>query len=154
MDELLKSIENGEAERTVEEALLLPAEDLERLIDRAVGLRSGHGGMFLTLLYPNVTDKGLQKLIKKGLFHLKTLGISITEPRTSGESVLRRAEIVREARALLSNYDAGQTRAIIAAVQTKKNQFLFAYAVTHFYKGLEELSTFAASRNEIEGIIG
>ena len=139
MEELIKDIESGEAEKAVEKVLLLSAPEQERLIDRAGRLGSPNGGTFLTLLYAKIDDKGLRKLIKKAVFHLKTLGIPVEEPRSPGESVLRRAETVREGRALLSNYDPGQTRAIIAAAETKKREFLFAHAITHFSNGLEEL---------------
>ena len=154
MEELIKDIESGEAEKAVDKALHLSSPEQERLIDRTGRLRSPNGGTFLTLLYPKIDDKGLRKLIKKAIFHLKTLGIPVEEPRSLGESVLRRAEIVREGRALLSNYDPGQTRAIIAAAETKKREFLFAHAITHFSNGLEELRTFPVSGNELEELIG
>ena len=154
MEELTKDIESGEVEKAVERAVLLSPPELEGLIDRAGRLGTANGGTFLTLLYPRIEDKGLRKLIKKAIFHLKTLGIPVEEPRSLGESVLRRAETVREGRALLSNYDPGQTRAIVAAAETKKKEFLFAHAITHFSKGLEELRTFPVSRNELEDLIG
>jgi len=154
MEELIKDIESGEVEKAVEKAVHLSGQEQERLIDRAGRLGSPNGGMFLTLLYPNIDDKGLRKIIKKAIFHLKTLGIPVEEPRSPGESVLRSAETVREGRAILSNYDPGQTRAIIAAVETKKREFLFAHAITHFSKGLEELRTFPVERNELEELIG
>jgi len=153
MEELIKDIESGEAEKAVEKALDLSGPEQEGLIDRAGRLGSPNGGTFLTLLYPKIDDKGLRKLIKKAIFHLKTLGIPVEEPRSPGESVLRRAETIREGRALLSNYDPGQTRAIIAAAETKKREFLFAHAITHFSNGLEELRTFPVSGNELEELI-
>ncbi len=154
MEDLIKDIESGEIEKALERALVLPPPELERLIDRAGRLGAANGGTFLTLLYPKIDDKGLRKLIKKAIFHLKTLGITVEEPRALGESVLKKAETVREGRALLSNYDPGQTRAIIAAAEMKKREFLFAHAITHFSNGLEEMKTFPVSRDELGELIG
>ena len=72
--------------------------------------RSERAGRFLSLLYPALADKRLQKLAKKDLFRLKTLGISVEEPKASGESVLRKMETFRDAMGLMSNYDAAQTK--------------------------------------------
>jgi hypothetical protein len=153
MEEIIKDIEGGQAEEAAEKALLLALPELPQLIDRAGRLGSSHGGTFLTLLYSKIDDKGLRKLIKKAIFHLKTLGLPVEEPRISGESVLRKTEVVREGRALLSNYDPGQTRAVIVAVEMKKKEFVFVHGATHFSKGLEELRTFPLSKDELEKVI-
>jgi len=153
MEEIIKDIEGGQAEGAAEKAVLLSAPDLEQLIDRAGRLGAANGGTFLILLYSKVDDKGLRKLIKKALFHLKTLGIHVEEPRVTGESVLRKAEVVREGRALLSNYDEAQIRAIVVAVETKKREFLFTHALDHFSKGLQEVRTFPLSRDELEELL-
>lgn len=153
MEEIIRDIESGQAQEAAEKALLLSRPELERLIDRAGRLGSANGGTFLTLLYPKVDDKGLRKLIKKAIFHLKTLGIPVEEPKDSGESVLRKTETAREGRAFLSNYDPAQTRVIVVAMEAKKREFIFTHAIAHFSKGLEELRTFPLSRDELEDLL-
>ena len=153
MEEIVRDIESGQIERAAREALALPAIELGELIVRTGRMKSPNAAAFLTLLYAEEADKRLQKLIKKSLFILRTLGVPAPEPRASGESVLMRAEVVRETRALLSNYDAGQTRAVLVAVQRKKNEFLFVHGATSFSRGLEELRSFEVSREELEEIV-
>ena len=132
--------------------MALPPEEQEKLLQRLGGLASERAGRFLALLYPALADKKLRKLVKKDLFRLKTLGISVEEPKESGESALRKIETFRDAMALMSNYDATQTRVVLAAVELKKNQFLFAHAVIHFTRGLEEMRSLTTSRTELEEI--
>jgi hypothetical protein len=74
----------------------------------------------------------------------------VEEPKEPGESVLRKVETFREAVGLMSNYDTARTRVVLAAVELKKNQFLFSHAVTHFINGLMEMRSFTVSRTELE----
>ncbi len=155
MDELISAIVGGEdPQKAVEEALALSPAQQEGLIGRLGGLRSESAARFLALLYPRLSDKKLQKLVKKDLFRLKTLGISVEEPKESGESVLRKVETTfRDAVGLMSNYDAARTKLVLAAVELKKNQFLFSHAIIHFENGLMEMMSATVSRTHVEEVV-
>ncbi len=153
MENVLKDIENGALPQAVEGFFSLTHEQQEGLLTQLVKLRSDNTAKFLTLLYDRVTDKKIQKLIKKGLFHLKTQGIRVEEPKAAGEPVLKKAETTREARAYLSNYDPEETRVVIVALETKRNQFIFTQGIMHFSKGLQELASFPIPRNELEELL-
>jgi hypothetical protein len=154
MDDILKSIADGAAAgETVDQVLGLPGEEQELLIHAIGSLKSEGAARFLSLLYPSLVDKTLQKLVKKALFRLKTQGIPVEEPRMPGESALRKVETGREARAFLSNYDPEMTRVVLVAVEMKKNQFLLSQAVLHFSNGLEELKSFPISRDELDDFL-
>lgn len=154
MDEIIRAIvEGSDPQDAVEDALALSREQQEELLERLGRLKSESAGRFLALLYARLTDKRLQKLVKKDLFRLKTLGIAVEDVLAPGESVLRKAEDrTREAMGLMSNYDAARTKAVLAAVELKKNQFLFAHAIIHFVNGLEEMRSFTVGRTEVEEI--
>jgi len=72
-------------------------------------------GRFLNRVFLSETDKQIQKVIKKLLFHLKTVGIKVEESTIKGESVLKKYEEKRDHRALISNYDGGGTRMAMLA---------------------------------------
>ena len=151
MDEIIRAIlAEEEPHKALDDALALPLTQQEELVQRLGRLKSEASGRFLSLLYERLSNKGLRKLVKRELFHLKTLGISVEEPRMPGESVLRRMETSREALGLMSNYDSARTRVVLAAMELKKNHFLFAHAVTHFTEGLEELRSMTVSRSQLE----
>ena len=142
MDDILNSIADGAGTaETVEQVLRLPGEQQESLIHAVGALKSERAGRFLSLLYPSLADKALQKLVKKALFRLKTQGIPVEEPRMPGESVLKKVETGREARAFLSNYDPEMTRLVLVALEMKKNQFLLSHAMLHFSDGLVDLKS-------------
>jgi hypothetical protein len=154
MEDILNAVRSGADPReAVEKTLSLPREDQERLIEETGRIRSENAGRFLTALYLSVADKKLQKSIKKALFRLKTLGIRVEEPRIEGESVLRKAETVRQAMAFMSNYDAEQTKVVVSAFEIKKNQYAFSHAIIHFSDGLMELRSFPVPRKELEGLL-
>ena len=151
MDEIIRAIVGGsDPQDAVEDALALSGEQQEELLGRLGRLKSESAGRFVALLYARLTDKRLRKLVKKDLFRLKTLGIAVEDVKAPGESVLHRAETFREAMGLMSNYDAAQTKVVLAAVELKKNQFLFAHAIIHFANGLEEIRSFTVGRTELE----
>jgi hypothetical protein len=54
---------------------------------------------------------------------------------------------------LLSNYDGESLRVVLAAVELKKNQFLFSHAISHFSNGLVELQSMSVSRPQLEELI-
>ena len=153
-EEAVKSIAEGaRAKEIVEKVLALTRDEQEELVQVLGGMKSDNAALFLSGIYPSVSDKKLQKLIKRALFRLKTQGIRVEEPRMPGEPALRRVETVREARGFLSNYDEAMTRVALAALEGKKNQFILGSAVLHFSNGLAELKMFPASRDELEEFV-
>ena len=123
------------------------------MLIHAIGaLKSESAGGFLSLLYPSLADKALQKLVKKALFGPKTQGIPVEEPRIPGESVLKRVETGREARAFLSNYDPEMTRVVLSALEMKKNQFVLSHAVLHFSDGFVDSKSLSVAKDELEGL--
>jgi hypothetical protein len=153
MEEIIKAVLDGRASETaVERFLTLPADQQEQLFNRLGASKSENAAQFLALLYPSVTGKKLQKLLKKSLFRLKTQGIHVEEPREAGESALKKAEVTREARAFISNYDPEQTRVVLVAVALKKSQFLFCHAVTHFSEGLIQMRNFPVPAKEMDAL--
>jgi hypothetical protein len=152
---LIRSIaEGGEpTEEIVGRALGLPEKELEDLLDAAGKLKSANAARFLALIYPSLSDKRLQKLVKKALFLLKTQGIHVEEPRPTGESVLRKIETSREARAYLSNYDDRLTRVLLVATEMKKNQFILSHGELHFSDGLTELKSMTLPREGLETLL-
>ena len=154
MDDIFKSVADGAGTgETAELVLGLPGEEQETLIQAIGSLKSEHAARFLSLLYPSLADKRLQKPVKRALFRLKTQGIPVEEPKIPGESVLRKVETGREARAFLSNYDPEMTRVVLVAFEMKKNQFLLSQAVLHFSDGLMELKSFSIARDELEDFL-
>ncbi len=154
MEELIKAVLDGKAfETAAQRFLTLPTNEQEQVVAQLGTSKSDNAARFLTLLYPSVTDKKLQKLLKRSLFRLKTQGIHVEEPREAGESVLKKAEVTRETRAFMSNYDPEQTRAVLAAAALKKNQFLFSHAVIHFSRGLVEMRSFPIPAKELDALL-
>lgn len=96
-------------------------------------------GQFLNRIYLSENDKQIQKVIKKLLFHLKTVGIKVEESKIKGESVLKKYEEKREHRAMISNYDGDGTRMAMIAFETKKHAYVLVHGLLHFSKGLMEL---------------
>jgi hypothetical protein len=155
MEEIITSIARGtQLEEAVVRTMGLPKGQQEALVEAIGGIKSENAARFLSLLYPRLSDKSLQKLVKRALFRLKTQGIRVEEPRAPGESVLKKVEASREARAFLSNYDNEQTRVAIVAFEMKKNQFLFSHAIVRFSHGLVELKSLPVARADLEGILG
>lgn len=138
----------------VDQLTVLAAGQLEQAIDSLTGMKDARAAQVLALFSDKIQDKKLRKSVKKALFHLKTQGIRFEEPeRAEGPSILKKVETERESRALLSNYDPEQTRAIIVAHELKKNQFLFTQAVSHFSDGLFDLRSFPVPRNGLDSIM-
>jgi hypothetical protein len=151
MDEIIQAILEGkEPNQALDNALALPQSEQEELIRRLGALKSPLTGAFLSALYPRLSDRVIQKLVKKAIFHLKTLGIAVEGPKAAGESALKPIDTSREAMGLLSNYDGESLRVILAAVELKKNQFLFSHAISHFSNGLVDLQSMAVSRPQLE----
>jgi hypothetical protein len=154
MENILQAIKDGiQPEEAANAFLALQAGEQESLVEQLGQLRSENSAKFLNLLLDKITDKKLQKLIKKNIFRLKTQGIKVEEPKIAGEPVLKKTETSREARAYVTNYDPEESRAILVAAEIKKNQFFLSHAITHFSKGLMQMAGFPLARNEFEGII-
>ena len=154
MENALKDIENGQnLTQTLEKILSSAPDQQEQFIEQVSRLKTANAAQFLTLLLDKVTEKKLQKAIKKGLFRLKTQGIRVEEPRAGGESVLRKAETARGSAGVALNYDAEETRVVLVAFEVKKNQFIFNHAITHFSTGLVELASFPVARDQLETLL-
>lgn len=154
MEDIVEALARGMApDEAVGRAMLLTRDEQEELLRDMAALRSEGAARFLTLFYERLTDAKLQKLIKKALFRLKTLGIPVEEPRTPGASVLKKIESPREARSFLSNYDAELTRVVLAAFEAKRHQFVFSHAILHFSRGLVELRSFPLARADLEELL-
>ncbi len=153
MEELLKGIQSGDREAAVSSFLAMSREQQIDLLDKLRAVRSEAVGAFLGALLPRVDEKPVQKTIKKLLFLLKTQGISVEAPKIVGEPVLRRVEVEREQSAFLSNYDPEGTRAILLAFEMKKRQFVFAHAIAHFSKGLQDLVIVPIPKDELDSIL-
>jgi hypothetical protein len=154
MDNLIEQIREGaEVAGIVQQLLTLETSQLEATINSIVGLKNEKAATILALFSEKAGDKKVRKFVKKALFHLKTQGIHIEEPvRTDEPSILRKVETDRESTALLSNYDPEQTRALVTAVELKKNEFVFTQGVIHFSKGLIELHGFPVRRKKLDSI--
>lgn len=154
MEEIIKAVLGGTPfEAAAERFLTLPADRQDELLNRLGASKSDNAAQFLTFLYPSITDKKLQKLLKKNLFLLKTQGIHVEEPREAGESALKKPEITRETRAFMSNYDPELTRSVLVAVALKKSQLLFSHAVIHFSRGLVDMRSFPIPAKELDALL-
>lgn len=131
----------------------LSKEDKLKFLNSLKDIKDETAGLYLNALHADETDRDIQKQIRKLLFVLKTLGIKVEEPKTTGEPVLKKIEEVREHRALLSNYDDANTRLVVAAYELKKNAFIFLNASTHFSDGLTELMSGSIDKAGLEDIL-
>jgi hypothetical protein len=151
MEEIIEAIEDGaDLAKAADRFYTLPSADRERLLDRVVKLRSTQAAQFLILLSARISDKKLQKVIKKDIFRLRTVGIKVEEPQPTGPTALKKTEVIREARASMSNYDEEQTRVVLAAFEVKKREFVFNQAVMHFSKGLVGLSSYTVAKDQLD----
>lgn len=127
-------------------------EKLE-FLDSIVKQRNENTGVFLNRIYAEEKDKNIQKRIRALLHKLKTTGIHIEEPKTSGEPVLKKIEEKRVHRGLLSNYDDFNARVVFLAFEVKKNNFILLNADIHFTDGLFDLVTIPVDKKEIDDIV-
>jgi hypothetical protein len=154
MDNLINRISEGkETESAIDEVLRLSAKEQESLFAALGRLKNEKTARFLEDLFPRTVNSGLQKLIKKTAFRLKSQGVVVDDLRTAGGSILRKMEVLREAQAFLSSYDQEQVRTAVVAVETRRNHFVLAHAMLHFSKGLLQLQSLTLNRNSLERII-
>ncbi len=124
-----------------------------KFLDSIVKQKNNNAGVFLNRIYAEEKDKNIQKHIRALLHKLKTTGISIEEPKTSGEPVLKKIEEKRAHIGLLSNYDEFNIRVVFLAFEVKKNNFILLYGNIHFKDGLVDLVTLPVDKKEIDDII-
>jgi uncharacterized tellurite resistance protein B-like protein len=154
MEEIIQAISDAaDLKNKAEEFSHLSSEKKIELLQKIKDIKSGAAGTFLNMVYPDEKDKDIQKLIKKLLFRLKTVGVKVDEPKITGEPALRKIEEKREHRGFISNYDPEGTRLVCAAFGIKKNYFLFINAITHFSDGVLELTSAPVDRRNLETIL-
>jgi hypothetical protein len=154
MEEIIQAISDAaDLKNKAEEFSRMSSEKKIELLQKIKDIKSGAAGTFLNMVYPDEKDKDIQKLIKKLLFRLKTVGVKVDEPKITGEPALKRIEEKREHRGFISNYDPEGTRLVCAAFGIKKNYFLFINAITHFSDGVLELTSAPVDRRNLETIL-
>jgi hypothetical protein len=154
MDETTSFIRDpDELTHRVEAYPRLTQEKRKELVLALKDLKDERAGKFLTTVLPGETEKEIQKLIRKQLFVLKTMGIKVEEPRASGESVLKAVEDKRERMGFLSNYDSEGARVVIAAFEIKKGYYIFVNAIAHLFDGLRDLKLVPLARQDLESIL-
>lgn len=131
----------------------LAPEGRKEMVTALTSVRDERAGICFVALLAGETDKELQKLIRKALFRLKTVGIRVEEPRPAGEPALKAIEDKKEHKAFMSNYDQENTRIVILAFEVKKNYYIFVNAMLHLYDGLTDLKLAPLARSEFEAII-
>jgi len=154
MDNIFSDIEsNTHIDNNVSLFASLSKRKKKEFLTQLKEIKNEAAGLFLYRVYMNENDKEIQKLIKKLLFRLKSMGIPVPELPLSGEPVLRSIEEKREHRGFLTNYDGTGARLVCALFEIKKKIFLFINAITHFSEGLLELAVTEHKSNEIEEIL-
>ena len=154
MEEILRNLQSGgDLDAAVEVYVSLTSQEKGDLLEKIRGIKTERAALFLAKALDRPVEREIQKSIKKLLFMLKTQGIRVEEPKISGESVLKKVEVVREQKAFLSNYDPEDTRVVLLAFELKKRQFVFMHAISHFSKGLAELAAAPVPRDELDAIL-
>lgn len=154
MDEITGFINDpDETLRRSESYIHLLREERKQLVLAMSDLRDERAGKFLAGIFPGEMDKEIQKLIKKGLFRLKTMGIKVEDVRDSGEPVLKIIDEKRQHKGFMSNYDIEGTRIVIAAFEAKKNYYLFVNAIMHLSRGLTDMKLAPLPKRDLEAIL-
>jgi hypothetical protein len=152
--DIVENIRTGtDLEKAASQFLSLSHDEQITLLNGLAYIRDEKLGIFLNMVYPATAGRDARKLIKKLLFRLTTLGIHVEEPAATGESVLRRIEVVREEKAFLSNYDGEAMRACLVAAEMKKNQFIFIHSVIHFSEGLVDFAPATVPGTELDNLL-
>jgi hypothetical protein len=154
MEDIIKAIDNAlDVEKKVEAFFVLPDDEKRALLEKLQNVKTETLGIFLNAIYPEEKDKNIQKLIRKLLFKLKSAGVRVEEPKTTGETVLKKIEEIRGHRGFLTNYDEMQTMLVAAGFEIKKNTYAFINAEIHFSKGLTGLMSAPVDKKGLEGIL-
>lgn len=155
MEELIQSVNDIHSlGNNIKAFSHLSKEDKLDFIEKIKRLRTENIGHFLNEVYVTENDKQVQKAIKKLLFHIKTTGIKVEEPKIEGESVLKKIEEKREHRGLVSNFDGTGTRIAMVAFEAKRNTYILVHSTIHFSKGLLELANAPVDRESLKEIVG
>lgn len=154
MDEIIAAIRDGSSiDRQAEVFAALAKKEKLAIIEQVAVLKSAVAGQFLNAAYSGEEDKDVLKAIRKSIFHLKSAGIKVEEPKAAGEPALRKVEDAREHIGFMSNYDDAGTRVVLLVLGIKKNSFIFLNAIDKFAEGLVELETMPVDRRGLEEII-
>jgi hypothetical protein len=153
MNEILNNLESGDLEAAVNCYESLSSDEKRDILERIRSIRTRQSALFLSRALEKTSEREIRKSIKKLLFILKTLGISVEAPKATEEPVLRKIEDVREQKAFLSSYDPEGTRMVLLAFEMKKRQFVFLQAISHFIKGLVDLAAVPVPRDEMNDIL-
>jgi hypothetical protein len=154
MKEFLEKIHDpGNLEDLSDFYLRLPPGGKKDLLTSLREIRDDSAGRFLASILPREGDKELAKEIKRLLFRLKTIGVSVEELRPAGDSVLRKIEEKKAHMGFVSNFDFENTRVVVAAFEARKNTFLFANAIIHFHAGLFDLKVMPLDLKRLQIIL-
>ena len=154
MKEIIELIHDpGQLHNLKEVYLESPREKRQEFILTIKDLKEENAGRFLTSVLADEPDKEVQKLIRKQIFRLKTMGIRIEEIRPVGEPALKRMEETRQHKGFMFNFDPSGTRIVITAFEVKRNNFIFVNAITHLTDGLVDLKLAPVTRQDFDTII-
>ena len=154
MKEIIESVHDAHMVETNRDRYLrMHPDERRRLLDALGEMGREDAGRLLSFILPEETDKGLQKIIRKHIFLLKTKGIRVEESRAGGEPVLRKIEEKREYKGFMSSYDDEGARVVIDAFEVKRNNFIFVNAVIHLFDGLTDLRLAPVTRQGFDAII-
>ena len=154
MNDLIKAIHSAQdLEKKVEYYFTMTGGEKLSLLQDLRKQKDEHIGIFLNAIYPEETDREIRKLIRKAIFHLRSSGVKVEEPRSQDQPVLRKVEEVRANRGFLTNFDYSRSRTVMAAYEVKKNTFVFLNGEVHFREGLRELMSSPVDRKDLEKIV-
>ena len=153
MDEILKAIESGDMQPALEFFGSLDPKEQKGFLEQVGSLRDANAARFLSTLLPTLDSKDLKKQVKKLLFHLKTQGIQVDEPRITGDSVLKKVEVAREQVALLSNYDHEGIRVVLFAFEVRRKHFVFTHTTQRFGEGMLEIMSAPMDKKDLDGLL-
>lgn len=154
MVDIIKVIDSAaDLEKKVEYYFTMPDDEKRSLLEGLKKEKSGDIGLFLNAIYPEEHNKDIQKLIRKLIFLLRSSGVKVEEPRSTGGTALKQVDETRENRGFMTNFDISQSRLVMAAYEIKKNTFVFLNGEIHFNEGLRELMSAPVHRKDLEKII-
>ncbi len=154
MDDIIKAVNSAlDLEKKVEYYFTMPDDEKRSLLEGLKKEKNEGIGAFLNAIYLEEHDRNIQKLIRKLIFHLRSSGVKVEEPRSTGGPVLKKIEEVRENIGLMTNFDLAQSKTVMAAYEIKKNTFVFLNGEVHFREGLRELMSTPVDRKGLEEII-
>jgi hypothetical protein len=155
MDNILSTINDiNMLQSNIKAFSLLSRESKLELLSEIKEVRTVAASQFLNALAPSESDKQVQKVVKRLIFRLKTMGVSVEESRIEGESVLRKIEEKREHRGLMSNFDATGTRMAMVAFEAKRNSYVLVHGLVRFAEGLDQFANARVDAQGLRSIVG